>query len=129
VRPDKQKFFREGADEVARTELAATSAPPLGDTRQERILFVSELLPFGFLAGAARTGKSVARLTVPRFEGGQARNHPASSDQIMYYGTGWLTGAKYIITNHHVVNARNEGGAPADPSDFRAPGPRPGGPI
>lgn len=122
VQPDKQKFFRELADDVARTVSAATSPLPPENTQRERILFVSELLPFGFLAGAARTGKSVAKLTVTRFESGQPRNHPTSNDSIRYYGTGWLIGPKHIITNHHVVNARDEGEAPADPSDFELQG-------
>jgi endonuclease G len=122
MQPDKQKVFRELADEVARTASSATSTSPTKNTQQERILFVSELLPFGFLAGAARTGKSVAKLTVRRFGSGQARNHPASNDPIQYYGTGWLIGPKHIITNHHVVSARDDGEAPADPSDFELQG-------
>ena len=121
VQPDKQKFFRELADEAAKATSAAAS-PPQPGTQPERILFVSELLPFGFLAGAARTGKSVARLTVTRFESGQPRNHPASNDPMQYYGTGWLIGPRHIITNHHVVNARDEGEAPAAPSDFELQG-------
>lgn len=123
VQPDKQKFFRELADEVAKQALVETAAKTEGIARtpreiRERILFVSELLPFGFLAGAVRTGSSVARLTVPRFEGGQPRIHPFSAEQIKYYGTGWLIGASHVITNHHVINARGEGEADAELSDL-----------
>ena len=122
VQPDKQKFFRELADVVAATAAAAASPPLSQITQQERILFVSELLPFGFLDGAARTGKSVARLTVPRFESEQPRNFPTSDQQMKYYGTGWLIGPKHIITNHHVVNARDEGETPAASPDFALQG-------
>jgi endonuclease G len=108
------------ADLAAMNEVGAiiggSEALP-ASTQQERILFISDLLPFGFLAGAARVGKSVARLTVPRFEAGKARLQ-ASGDPILFYGTGWLIGPKHVITNYHVVNARYDEEAPAEPSDL-----------
>jgi hypothetical protein len=123
TRPDKQRFFRERADEAARSAPPGDGDPALASSvKLERILFVADLLPFGFLAGAARIGRSVARMIVPRFEGGHARTHPTSSDPVLYYGTGWLIGATHVITNHHVVNARSEGEAPADPADFELRG-------
>src|SRR5580658_731118 len=78
VRPDKQKLFREFADKAAKAAAFGAGAPPPPPERQERILFDSDLLPFGFLAGAARTGRSVVRLIVPRFEDGQQRMLPTS---------------------------------------------------
>jgi len=108
VRPDHLKFFREFADKAAKATQPAEERQPAG-MQQERILFISDMLPFGFLAGAARTGRSVARLAVPRFEAGQPVNHSASNNPMLFYGTGWLIGPKHIITNHHVVNARTEG--------------------
>jgi endonuclease G, mitochondrial len=122
ARPDKQRFFRELADKVARTMLPH-SEPPAATTQQERILFVSDLLPVGFLAAAARVGKSVGRLTVPRFEAGQAHLQAASGDPILFYGTGWLVGPKHVITNYHVVNARYDGEAPAEQLGSRTSGP------
>lgn len=117
IRPDKQKFFRDFEIKAAKTA-AAAQAPVQAGAQQERILFDSDLLPFGFLAGAARTGKSIARLSVPRFEGGQPRMLPASDKPVMFFGTGWLIGKKYIITNHHVPDARTDGEAPASDDDF-----------
>jgi endonuclease G len=119
VRPDKQKFFREFADKAAKAvAFGGRGPPPPPATRPERILFDSDLLPFGFLAGATRTGRSVARLSVPRFEDGQQRMHPTSDRAMLYFGTGWLIGTKQIITNHHVISARTDGEAPANPNDF-----------
>lgn len=119
--PERQRFFRQLADDVAKSVASGappTSETPASETLQERVLFVSELLPLGFLEGARRTGKSIVRLTVPRFKSGQPVNHPASDEQVKYYGTGWLIGPKHVITNHHVIDARDPGEAPADSSDF-----------
>jgi endonuclease G len=128
--PDRQRYFRQLADDIAAKSIAASAAPPaVGPppavssppavgTQQERVLFVSELLPLGFLEGAGRTGKSVVRLIVPRFNSGQPFNQPASDEQVQYYGTGWLIGPKHVITNHHVINARDPGEPLADASDF-----------
>lgn len=116
-RPDKQKFFRELADKVAKVAAFGAGPPPPPPVRPERILFDSDLLPFGFLAGAARTGRSVVRMSVQRIEGGQPRML-ASGKPAIYYGTGWLIGTKHLITNHHVINARTDGEAPASSDDF-----------
>jgi V8-like Glu-specific endopeptidase len=116
-RPDKQQFFREYADKAAKAaQFGAAMAPPPA-VHPERILFESDLLPFGFLAGALRTGRSVARLSVPRMEDGQPRLL-TSGNPTLFFGTGWLIGAKHVITNHHVINARTDGEAPASAGDF-----------
>jgi endonuclease G, mitochondrial len=118
VRPDRQKFFRDFQIKAARS-VDATKQPQQPDPmKQERILFDSDLLPFGFLAGAARTGRSVGRLSVPRFEGGQQTMKATSQDSVLFFGTGWLIGKKHVVTNHHVINARTEGEAPASAEDF-----------
>jgi endonuclease G len=118
LRPDKQKFFREFADKAAKVVAFGGGPPPPPSTRPERILFENDLLPFGFLSGAARTGRSVARLSVPRFEDGQQRMLPTSDKAVLFFGTGWLIGTKHIVTNHHVISARTDGEAPASPEDF-----------
>lgn len=117
VWPERQSFFRDFADKA---ELAAKreAAAPLPATQKERVLFVSDMLPFGFLAGAVRTGRSVARLKVARVEDGQARLNAASGTPMRYFGTGWLVGPMHILTNHHVIDARSEGEAPAAAADF-----------
>ncbi|MFC0218066.1 trypsin-like peptidase domain-containing protein [Pseudochelatococcus lubricantis] len=88
--------------------------------QEEKIILQNDLLPFSFLAGAVRTGKSVLHLSVPRIEGGAARSNPHTGKPIVYHGTGWLIGRRHIITNHHVINARSPGEAAAGETDFRA---------
>jgi V8-like Glu-specific endopeptidase len=117
LRPDKQKYFRD-LEVAAAKPVETAKQPELPPVQRERILFDSDLLPFGFLAGATRTGKSIARLSVPRFEGGQQRMLPMSDKPVLFFGTGWLIGKKHVITNHHVVNARTDGEAPAADDDF-----------
>jgi hypothetical protein len=79
-------------------------------------------LSFTFLEGALRTVRSVARLAVPRFFGG------SRSGETMF-GTGWLIAPGVLITNHHVIDARDRrprpwgaGEAPAAPADFTLQG-------
>lgn len=132
--PDKQEYFRALSDDVMAKRGAAIkdaaaakpAAPPAAksalDTLPEKVVFVNDMVPFGFLKGAERTGISTARLIVPSFLGGQPRNWPMSTKQKQYFGTGWLIGAKHVITNHHVINARDKGDKDAADSDFKLQG-------
>lgn len=117
TRPEKQRFFREKADEAKGHFVAPENRAQPG-VQSEKILFISDMLPIGFLAGAARIGQSVARMIVPRFENAVQRNLPTSNQPILAYGTGWLIGPKHVITNYHVINARGDGEAPAAQQDF-----------
>jgi endonuclease G len=69
-----------------------------------------------FLEQAMLTGTRVARLRVPRIVRGQ-EEHPVGS-----LGTGWLIGPCLLLTNHHVVNARERGEPAALKSDFTTQG-------
>lgn len=74
--------------------------PPLA--QDEALVFPQRdtRLLFTFISGAVRTSRSVAQLTVPRFISGQ-------KDGKAMYGTGWLIAPGLIITNHHVIDARD----------------------
>ncbi|MCI5166847.1 MAG: serine protease, partial [Candidatus Electrothrix sp. GM3_4] len=125
--PEKQRFFRELADEVASKRNASVPAESSiieseVATVEERVIFINDMIPFGFLEGARRTGESIARMLVPRFEGGSAVTRPFSSEQVIYLGTAWLIGSRHILTNHHVINARNPGEADASTVDFQMQG-------
>lgn len=78
----------------------------------ERIVHKDDMLAFSWLERALTVGKSVARLTVRRYDNGIASG-------TLYYGTGWLLGRQYLITNHHVINARTEGENDASEADLR----------
>ncbi|HUR79437.1 MAG TPA: hypothetical protein VM733_01630, partial [Thermoanaerobaculia bacterium] len=53
-----------------------------------------------FLEQARLVGRRVARILVPRIVRGEVE-HPVGA-----LGTGWLIGPRLLLTNHHVVNAR-----------------------
>ena len=79
--------------------------PPEG---MERVVHGYDLLPYSFLTGAVGASRSIARLTVPRIEGGTPQTFPGTTQPMMYRGTGWLLTPSHLVTNHHVVNARSE---------------------
>ncbi len=85
----------------------------------EQIIHQDDLLPIGWLMGALAVSKAVARLVVTRYEQGQPAINPTSGQPIRYKGTGWLIGKQYLITNHHVINARSEGELNAPEVDLR----------
>lgn len=121
--PERQAFFRRFADEVAAAADGggADETPAkavLAGFRNERFVFQSDLLPFGFLAAADRTGRSVVRVIVPSIEDGTPRL-ASSGNPLRFFGTGWLIGTEHVITNHHVVEARGDGEGAARDDDFR----------
>jgi endonuclease G len=84
---------------------------------QEAIVHEDDSVPFGFLAAALKVGRSVGRIVVPRFDNGQQRMLANNRPWLMN-GTGWLIGDDLLVTNHHVVNARNAGEAAASNADL-----------
>ena len=126
---EAQQYFRERADEAlkrAQPQPVAGSLPAevakaaatLDAVLPEKVLWESDLLPIAFLAGAARTALSVARLAVTRHEGGAVRSSPATGLPLVYFGTAWLIGPRHAITNHHVISARSPGEPAASAADF-----------
>ncbi len=87
---------------VTKADVEALIFGRQGDTR----------LPISFLKQALSTGRSVAWLQVPRILNGQDSGAWA-------LGTGWLIGQGLVITNHHVIDARDyHHEEPASPEDF-----------
>jgi hypothetical protein len=123
-RPEQAKF-QAALDEVAlksqqEVQQAQGIAPAAGVAGGvENIVHQDDMLPFGWLLGALAVSRSVARLTVPRHENGVPALAPASSNLMLYRGTGWLIGPRHVITNHHVINARSEGEPNAAEADLR----------
>ncbi|MDQ7802716.1 trypsin-like peptidase domain-containing protein [Amycolatopsis sp. A133] len=94
---------------------AADGQPDLGDAvraaedethlHPEKVIFRDDTLAFGFLAGGAAAGRSVARVLItPHCDSVPTANR--------YAGTCWLLANDLVITNHHVVNARRGSPAP-----------------
>lgn len=116
---------RSGADPLVdaldRLSGQISGQPPVGDDLpevQEKIVHHNDLLPVGFLDGARRAAVAVARASVPRFDGGAATLLPSGNPAI-YNGSGWLITGDLWMTNHHVLEARGRGEAPASDDDFR----------
>jgi endonuclease G len=111
--------FQRALDDLAvRTSGEPAWTPPEDlPEYQEAIVHQDDKIPFGFLEQGRKVGASVARIQVDRYENGQ----PLVRDGIpvTYNGTGWLIGPKLLITNHHVINARDQGEAPATPDDLQ----------
>jgi endonuclease G len=96
--------------EVGTAAVETPSAPPpvIAPEQLERIKagHRTDMLPFAFLTRGAVVGRSVARLRVPRHDGGQPAMY--DGEPKLYLGTGWLLTSDLLITNHHVLNARDE---------------------
>ncbi len=98
--------------------------PPLPATatlpevvRNEAIVGVDDMVDFPFLQAGSKVGRSVALLSVPRFENGVQKRTEAGVPWLMN-GTGWVIGPRLLITNHHVIRARTAGEAPPSADDF-----------
>jgi endonuclease G len=98
-----------------------TTAPdlPLGSLPEglEQTIHRDDTLPFRFVAGAQRVGTAVARLEVPQHDNGQPKLK--NGEPIIHLGTGWLVRPDLLMTNFHVVNAREKGEPPAPDSDLK----------
>ncbi|MEO7328298.1 MAG: serine protease, partial [Minicystis sp.] len=94
----------------------AAPARDIGPASPEALSFSGEdaRLPLVFLERAIAAGKGVVRLRIERFFNGQASGEDT-------FGTAWLIAPGILITNHHVVGARDERfEPPATPADFAA---------
>jgi V8-like Glu-specific endopeptidase len=93
--------------------------PPLVDLpdRPEVLIFggEGEWVDDAFMEQAQTAGRQVARLLVPRFVDGQRQSGVG-------LGTGWLVAPRLMLTNHHVVNARDLKEPDAADADFRKQG-------
>ncbi len=128
MRPADAQFFNEKAL-IAAERAASQAAPPVAGltdtapapaaamTIPQVVLFRNDLLPERFFRLAAKRAGSVARLTVYAYEGGQARLLPSGNPDGVF-GTGWLIGPGHIMTNWHVVTARQSGEAAPAAADI-----------
>jgi endonuclease G, mitochondrial len=86
-------------------------------TKNEAIVHQDDMVQFDFLSDGVLVGRSVARLSVPRYQDGQQVYLPGKRPWVMS-GTGWMIGPRLLVTNHHVINARESGEADAPTADF-----------
>ena len=105
--PGPLAVLQEALDEVARSaggepDIMA-DLPDLaeGGETKERIILRDDTVPFGFLHGGHRAGEAVALIKVRPYRAGELM--PANSP---HAGTGWLITPELLLTNHHVIVAR-----------------------
>jgi endonuclease G len=76
------------------------------------------MVPYAFMMGGVKAGQAVARLSVRRYSGGGLQQD-AAGKPLLFLGSGWLVGCKLLMTNYHVINAREAGEPAASDDDFR----------
>lgn len=117
-KPEKRVFQKAFEKVAAKSEEFITAdqgiAPAPVPDAVEKIVHEDDLLTYGWLRRAISVGDSIARLTVTRYQGRRPQTIPGKGEPMVYHGTGWLIGRQYIITNHHVINARSEAEPYAD---------------
>lgn len=94
-------------------KIDVTAVPEL----KEKIIHVDDTVTFGFMDAGVRAGAAVVKLRVPRYGNGQPVLK--NNDPVIYLGTGWLLTSSLVVTNHHVINARNDGEPNAPEADLR----------
>jgi V8-like Glu-specific endopeptidase len=81
---------------------------------EEIVIGQDERIPASFLERGLLAGKAVAKVLVPQLVDG-------TSGERIAYGTGWLIALDLLITNYHVIEARNRREEPAAKmDDFKA---------
>jgi endonuclease G len=122
----QSKLFERRANEIGNRTAGAvvTSLPDPAQlpevTQHQVIVGRDDMVDFGFLSRALATGRSVARILMPRFQAGAQVMLPNAQPWIGR-GTAWIIGPKLAITNWHVVNNRSDDETDADDADFRLP--------
>lgn len=119
AKPRQEKIIRELLDELAHQTSGAPRIDPaeISET-QERIIHSDDMVSHAYMKIGLATGDSVMRLRVKSHLNGQARKQSNGTD--MYFsGTGWLIGHELMITNHHVINAREEGQPESNEADLK----------
>lgn len=90
---------------------------PHTDGELEVVIFEDDTLDVGFLHTGTDVSRSVAKLVVHRhFDGVPATK--AGNEPDVGHGTGWMIGPGLLITNNHVVNARDGTEPDASATDF-----------
>lgn len=103
------------------TALSAPSAATIQQVEKERSISGNEMLSYAWLAAGVSAGIGVACLKVRRYDNGQPAVLSGGTPAI-YSGTGWLLTPALLITNYHVVEARNDHESTAGKDDFQLQG-------
>jgi V8-like Glu-specific endopeptidase len=98
-------------------ELETDATPHPSATIPEIVIGQDERLPIRFLERGIEVSRSVAKVLVTRVMGGVTQTSSGSRVS----GTGWMIAPGLLMTNHHVIEARDiRFETAASDSDFRA---------
>lgn len=115
---EEEKVIRAALDQVTHR---TSGAPRVDLTKipetKEKIIYRDDMVTFAFMEAGLRAASAVMKLRVPRYENGQLRQ--LNGKPMTYLGTGWLLTSSLVMTNHHVVNARNENEPKASETDLK----------
>jgi V8-like Glu-specific endopeptidase len=103
-------------------EIRTTGGPRIDASQlpelKEVLVHRDDMLPYVYMQRGIDAAGAVAKLSVPRHNGGK----PAlkiTGETVIHLGTGWLMAPGLILTNYHVINAREEGEPSASENDLR----------
>jgi V8-like Glu-specific endopeptidase len=107
------------AEKTATTAPLAAVAPPSAAAVSvaEKIILRNDMVSFSFLQAGTQVGNAIARMKVARYEAGHLKEQ-SPGEPLIYLGTGWLLTPDLVITNHHVIHARDQNEASASSGDF-----------
>ena len=97
------------------------SAAVIGKIEEERIIHGDNLLSFAWLEAGVRAGIGVGRINIRRYDNGQLKTLPNGGAAI-YSGTAWMLTRNLVITNYHVIEARDDNEPDASSGDLRLQG-------
>lgn len=121
--PDAEEVVREILNRLLQRSSGAPKLDPdkIPELKEKHIHGTDDTVSFSFMRAGVTAGASVTKLMVPRHENGAPRTIQGGAP-LIYLGTGWFVGENLVITNHHVVNARDEGEPNASEADLRLQG-------
>ncbi len=120
-----QQAIEDITNETVKAEPVSNPTPPdkatIEKIVQEKIILRDDMVSYNFLEAGYKAGISVGLVQVARYDNGQPKLLPGNQPAL-YLGTGWLLSKDLVITNHHVINAREPGEADATVADFKLQG-------
>jgi V8-like Glu-specific endopeptidase len=97
-------------------DVTPPTANDIGNMQLEKVVHQNDMVSYAFLESGFIAGKSVTRAKVPRYDDGVLTT--SNGEPSIYLGTGWLLTENLVITNYHVINARDPNQPLAKKSDF-----------
>jgi endonuclease G, mitochondrial len=127
--PDSSEIIQKSVSDLSHKTLKTDpvsnpqlpSQPVVEKMVQEKIILKNDMVYYQWLEQGFLAGISVGLIKVPRYDN-EVPKFLTGNEPAIYLGTGWLIGAGLVITNHHVINARDDNEPDASNQDFTLQG-------